>query len=131
MLQLKICSAETFVPKAIQSTTVLSSSTDPSSGNVVTVREVTFIENARKVKEVVTAYEDCRVEFAQPDGSHVSNVVSGGADGLYMTYVFEWRHPGVEGEELEKLKVKEQGMSRMAIEGTIEAMRGLVREGKF
>lgn len=57
--------------------------------------------------------------------------MSGGADGLYMTYVFEWRHPGVEGEELEKLKVKEQGMSRMAIEGTIEAMRGLVREGKF
>ncbi|KAG4442632.1 hypothetical protein IFR05_001888 [Cadophora sp. M221] len=131
MLQLKVRSAETFVPKAIASTTVLSTTTDPASGNAVTVREVTFLENQRKVKEVVTAYEDSRVEFAQPDGSHVSNVVSEGADGLYMTYVFEWRHPGVEGRELEVYREKERGISRMAVEGTIQAMRNLVKEGKY
>ncbi|KAH7360423.1 hypothetical protein BKA65DRAFT_493102 [Rhexocercosporidium sp. MPI-PUGE-AT-0058] len=131
MLQLKIRSAETFVPKAIASTTVLSTTTDHTGGNAVTVREITFLENQRKVKEVVTAYDDSRVEFAQPDGSHVSNIVSEGAEGLYMTYVFEWRHPGVEGEELEKLRAKEKGMSKIAVEGTIQAMRNLVREGTY
>lgn len=92
---------------------------------------MTFLENQRKVKEVVTEYKDSRVEFAQPDGSHVSNIVSEGADGLYMTYVFEWKHPGVEGKELEAYREKERGMSRMAVEGTIESMRNLVKEGKF
>ncbi|KAH7409410.1 hypothetical protein BKA64DRAFT_396748 [Cadophora sp. MPI-SDFR-AT-0126] len=131
MLQLKIRSAETFVPAAIQSTTVVSTTTHKESGNEVTVREITFVQDQRKVKEVVTAYADTRVEFEQPDGSHVSNIVSDGADGLYMTYVFEWKHPGVEGEELEKFKEKERGMSKLAVEGTIEAMRKLVREGKY
>ncbi|PBP24683.1 hypothetical protein BUE80_DR004452 [Diplocarpon rosae] len=132
MLKLKIRSAETFVPKAIQSTTVLSTTIDAASGNEVTVREVTFRENHKVVKEVVTAYEDTRVEFEQPDGSRVSNVVSEGAKGeLYMTYIFEWRHPGVQGEELRALKEKEGAMSRMAVEGTIEAMRNLVMQGKY
>lgn len=131
MLQLKIRSAETFVPAAIQSTTVISTTTNEETGNEVTVREVTFLQDQRKVKEVVTAYADTRVEFEQPDGSHVSNIVSEGADGLYMTYVFEWRHPGVEGEELEKLREREKAMSKMAVEGTIEAMRKLVREGRY
>ncbi|CZS93732.1 hypothetical protein WAI453_001196 [Rhynchosporium graminicola] len=132
MLQLKIRSAETFVPTAISSTTVQSTSTDASSGNEVTIREVTFIEGSRRVKEIVTAYEDCRIEFEQPDGSHVSNIVSEGAEGeLYMTYVFEWRHPGVGKEELETLKGRERGMSRKAVEGTIEAMRRLVTERKY
>ncbi|KAK0109890.1 hypothetical protein ONS95_002561 [Cadophora gregata] len=131
MLQLKIRSAQTFVPAAIQSTTVISTTTNETSGNEVTTREVTFLQDQRKVKEIVTAYADTRVEFEQPDGSHVSNIVSEGADGLYMTYVFEWRHPGVEGEELEKLKEKQKGMSKLAVEGTIEAMRKLVRDGKY
>ncbi|CAL3964095.1 unnamed protein product [Diplocarpon coronariae] len=132
MLQLKIRSAETFVPKAIKSTTVLSKTTDAASGNEVTVREVTFCENHKVVKEVVTAYEDIRVEFEQPDGSHVSNVVSEGAEGeLYLTYVFEWRHPGIQVEELRALKEKEGKLGRMAVEGTIEAMRSLVMAGKY
>ncbi|KAI9053724.1 hypothetical protein LZ554_002675 [Drepanopeziza brunnea f. sp. 'monogermtubi'] len=132
MLQLKVRSAETFVPNAIQSTTVLS--TTPASDNAaaVTVREVTFREAQRVVREVVTEYEDARVEFEQPDGSRISNVVSEGADGeLYMTYIFEWRHPGMKEEELEALKAKERKMSQMAVEGTIEAMRKLVSEGKY
>ena len=94
-LLLKIRSAETFVAAAIQSTDVLNESTD-AQGNPVTVREVLFRESQKKVKEVVTAFEPCRVEFEQPDGSRVSNVISEGADGdLYMTYIFEWRHPDV------------------------------------
>ncbi|KAJ5096209.1 Protein of unknown function DUF1857 [Penicillium alfredii] len=131
-LLLKIRSAETFVPAAIQSTTVVSDSVDSTTGNPVTVREVTFRETQRKVQETVTAFESCRVEFAQPDGSRVSNVVSEGAGGeLYMTYIFEWRHPGVSAEELATLLEKEKKMSQMAVEGTIKALRQLVEEKKI
>ena len=84
------------------------------------------------MKEVVTAFKPCRVEFEQPDGSRVSNVVSEGADGeLYLTYIFEWRHPGLSKEELKDALVKEKGMSRQAVEGTINVLRRLVEEGKL
>lgn len=131
-LLLKIRSAETFVPAAIQSTDVLSESVDPATGNAVTVREVLFRETQKKVRETVTAFPTCRVEFQQPDGSRVSNVVSNGADGeLFMTYVFEWRHPGVSKEELAALAEKERRMSQMAVEGTIKVLRQLVEEKKL
>lgn len=132
-LLLKCRSAETFVPAAIQSTTVLSDTIDPVTGNPVIIREVLFRESQKLVKEVVTAFEPCRVEFEQPDGSRVSNVVSEGADGeLYLTYIFEWRHPELEGEEESATVLKrEKGMSRLAVEGTIEVLRRLVEEGKI
>ncbi|OQE16785.1 hypothetical protein PENSTE_c023G01593 [Penicillium steckii] len=130
-LLLKIRSAETFVAAAIQSTDVVSESTD-AQGNPVTVREVLFRESQKKVKEVVTAFEPCRVEFEQPDGSRVSNVISEGSGGdLYMTYIFEWRHPGVSKEELTELNEKEKRMSQMAVEGTIKVMRQLAEEKKI
>ena len=129
---LKIRSAETFVAAAIQSTEVLSETVDPATGNAVTVREVLFRESQKKVKETVTAFPDCRVEFLQPDGSKVSNVISEGADGeLYMTYIFEWRHPGVSEEELAALREKERRMSRSAVEGTIDVLRRMVAEKKL
>ncbi|KAF4762570.1 hypothetical protein HAV15_007252 [Penicillium sp. str.  len=113
-LLLKIRSAETFVPGAIQSTKVVSESVDPSTGNPVTVREPT------------------RVDFEQPGGSKISNVISQGAGGeLYMTYIFEWRHPGVSEVELAALLEKEKKMSQMAVEGTIKVLRQLVEEKKL
>lgn len=131
-LLLKIRSAETFVPAAIQSCSVLAEFADPSTGNPVTIREITFREDQRKVKETVTAYEDCRVDFIQPDGSTISNIVSEGADGeLYMTYIFEWRHPGVSKEELSELREKEKKMSETAVKGTITVLRELVESGKL
>ncbi|KAJ5683135.1 hypothetical protein N7462_006300 [Penicillium macrosclerotiorum] len=131
-LQLKVRSAETFVPGAIQSTDVLSESVDPATGNSVVVREVVFRESQKRVKEVVTSFEPCRVEFDQPDGSRVSNVVSEGAGGdLYMTYIFEWRHPGVSQEELAALLEKQKRMSQGAVEGTLSALRQLVADGKI
>jgi hypothetical protein len=131
-LLLKIQSAETFVPAAIQSTKVVDDYVDPTTGNAVTVREVTFRETQKTVQETVTAFEACRVEFAQPDGSRVSNVISQGADGeLFMTYIFEWRHPGASKEELAELLEKEKKMSQMAVEGTIKVLRRLVEEKKL
>ncbi|KAL5324798.1 hypothetical protein ACEPPN_005916 [Leptodophora sp. 'Broadleaf-Isolate-01'] len=131
-LLLKIRTAETFVPGAIQSTSVVSESTNPSTQNPVTIREIVFREDQRKVKETVTAYEDCRVDFIQPNGSLISNVVSEGAEGeLYMTYIFEWRHPGISEEELKALCQKEKKMSKMAVEETITVLRELVNSGKL
>lgn len=129
---LKIRSAETFVPEAIQATKVLSETTDPTTGNAVTVREVLFRETQKTVKETVTTYEKCRVEFEQPDGSKISNVISDGADGqLYLTYIFEWRHPGVTEEDKLALLEKETRMSRAAVEGTIKALRELNEEERL
>ncbi|KAJ6114748.1 hypothetical protein N7486_000526 [Penicillium sp. IBT 16267x] len=131
-LLLKIKSAETFVPKAIQSTAVVSEDTDPVTGNPVTVRDIIFVENNRKVRETVTAYKPSRVVFVQPDGSTITNVVSEGADGeLYMTYTFEWRHPGASPAELEVFLQKEKQMMKLAVEGTITVLRQLVKDGKI
>lgn len=131
-LLLKIRSAETFVPGAIQSSKVISDSVDPSTGNPVTVREILFRETQKTVQETVTAFKPTRVDFEQPDGSKVSNVISQGAGGeLYMTYIFEWRHPGVSEVELTALLEKEKKISQMAVEGTIKVLRQLVEEKKL
>lgn len=129
-LLLKIRSAETFVPAAIQSTEVISESQDPSTGNPVTVRDVIFRADQRKVRETVTAFEPSKVLFVQPNGSVVNNIVSEDADGeLYMTYTFEWNHPGVSKEELATHLQKERGMAKGAVEGTITKLRELVENG--
>ncbi|KAH1487250.1 hypothetical protein LV164_007861 [Aspergillus fumigatus] len=130
-LLFKIRSAETFVPAGIQSTTVLRESVD-EAGNPVTLREVVFRADQRRVKETVTAHKDSRVDFVQPDGSTISNIASEGAAGeLYMTYAFEWRHPGASEEELAALREREKMMSKGAVEGTISAMRELVQKGEI
>lgn len=68
----------------------------------------------------------------QVDGSKVQNVISEGEEGeLYMTYIFEWKHPGKTEEELKALTEKQKGMSKMAVNGTISVMRELVKSGKF
>ncbi|KAJ5964494.1 uncharacterized protein N7479_004370 [Penicillium vulpinum] len=131
-LLLKIRSAETFVPGAIQSTKVISDSVDPLTGYPVTVRDVLFRETQKTVQETVTAFEPTRVDFEQLGGSKISNVISQGAGReLYMTYIFEWRHHGISKEELAVLFDKENKMSQMAVEGTIKVLRQLVEEEKL
>ena len=131
-LLFKTRSAETFIPNAIESTTVLSERKDTSTGNIITVREVVFRENQRKVKETVTAYKDARVDFLQPDGTFIGNIISEGAGGeMYLTYVFEWHHPGVSQEELDAFYAKEKGIAQNSVEGTVDVIRKLVKEGKL
>lgn len=130
-LLLKIRSAETFVPQAIQHTKVLGETMD-DTGNAVVTREVLFRETQTKVTEVVTAFEKSRVEFVQPNGSKVTNVISEGADGeLYMTYIFEWRHPGASKDDMALFLEKEKSMSRAAVEGTIKVLRELSEEDRL
>ncbi|KAJ9487109.1 hypothetical protein VN97_g6216 [Penicillium thymicola] len=131
-LLLKIRSAETFVPGAIQSTKVISDYVDSSTGKPVTVREVLFRETQKIVQETVTTFKPTRIDFEQPGGSKISNVISQGAGGeLYMTYIFEWRHPGVSEVELAGLLEKEKKTSQMAVEETIKVLRQLVEEKKL
>lgn len=131
-LLLKTRSAEIFIPNAIESTTVISESVDASTGNIITVREVLFRENQRRVKERVTAYKDTRADFVQPDGSFIGNIISEGAGGeMYLTYVFEWHHPGVSKEELDAFYAKEKGIAQHSVEGTIDVIRKLVKERKL
>lgn len=129
---LKIRSAETFIPNAIESTTVISEIEDPSSGNPVTVREILFRATGKIIKETVTAYKDTRVDFLQPDGSFVGNVISEGAEGeLYLTFIFEWQHPGVSQDELQAHYAKEKDMAKKSVQGTINVLRNLVKDGKL
>lgn len=133
LLRRKIHRAEDFVPAAISSTRVLSTSST-AAGHPTIVREVTFREGDRDVREECVEYEPMKVEFLQGDGSKVQNVVSEGAGGeLYMTYAFEWLHPELDGDAaaLEEKAAKERKMAAMAVDGTITAMRAMVLDGRW
>ncbi|KEF51948.1 uncharacterized protein A1O9_11938 [Exophiala aquamarina CBS 119918] len=130
-LERKIRAGEEFVGGAIISTDVLSES-ETEHGQPVTMREVVFREGNRRVQERCIAFKPMKVEFHQHDGSKVQNIVSEGANGeLYMTYAFEWLHPELDADGLEKRKVQEWKIGKMAVEKTIEVMRQMVVDGRL
>ncbi|KAH0836119.1 hypothetical protein AYO21_02759 [Fonsecaea monophora] len=135
-LELKIRAGQDFVGGALLSTDVISESKD-EQGRPVTVREVVFRDGNRRVKETCVAYEAMKVEFHQPDGSKVQNIISQGAgpegEDLYMTYTFEWLHPECEGDvkALEEKRQKETKVAKMAVEETIRVMREMVKDGRI
>ncbi|KIW50944.1 hypothetical protein PV05_09720 [Exophiala xenobiotica] len=132
-LEKKIRAGQDFVGGAIVSTDVISTSYT-EHGNPITVREVVFRDGNRRVQEKCIAFEPMKVEFHQPNGSKVQNVISEDADGnLYMTYTFEWLHYELEGDEagLKAAKEKEWKTAKMAVEKTIEVMREMVQDGRI
>jgi len=74
-----------------------------------------------------------QVDFHQPDGSTISNIISKGPDGdISMTYAFEWLHSEVKADEkqkIEELRAKHAKTAQMAVEKSIEAVRRMVVEG--
>lgn len=78
-----------------------------------------------------------QVDFFQPDGSTISNIISEGPEGaaggdLNMTYAFEWLHPDVEAgdaQKIERLREMHWKTASMAVEKSIEAVRRLVVAG--
>src|SRR6266699_4498789 len=95
-LQRKVRQPWEFVP-AIESSEMLS-----EEGNVVT-RLVKFKPGEgpeRVVKEMCTIYAPSRVDYQLDDGSSVLNIISAGpsgrADDLFLTFVFDWKHDGME-----------------------------------
>ncbi|KAK7932189.1 hypothetical protein PG985_002901 [Apiospora marii] len=130
-LQRKVRAAHEFVP-LISGCSVLSES--EKEGNHTITREVIFKSQPDKpVREECVHYAPCRVDFRQEDGSTISNVVSRDPRGeLVMTYVFEWRHPGVEEEmEVEGLRESHWKTAKMAVEGSINTIRRLVKDGEI
>lgn len=116
---------------AILSTEVVSETTDAQE-RPVTTRMVTFREGNRRVEEVVTTFYPVKIEFRQPQGNHIANIVSRGPDGeLLLTYTFEWLHPGLDEAALAEKRAVEEKMARHSVESTIKAMRAMVSEGRW
>ncbi|KAH8688988.1 hypothetical protein BGW36DRAFT_352301 [Talaromyces proteolyticus] len=128
-LQRKVEHAEEFVPMAITSTDVLDKAID-ETGKKVTTREVIFKDGNRKVKEICVHFEPLKIEFRQPDGTTIQNIISQGADGsLYMTYAFEFLHPGLSEKDLAVKTEQYRVNSKMAVESSIAVIRKMVEEG--
>ncbi|KAF2423696.1 DUF1857-domain-containing protein [Tothia fuscella] len=132
-LKLKVRDATAFVPVIIHCEVV------KEEGDVVT-REIRFAEGKGPpglVKEVCVECEPTKVDFKQPDGSTISNIISDGPIGdptdLYLSYSFEWIHEGVEAgsEEAKKLQEDHRKTAKMAVDKTIETIRKLVNDGKI
>ena len=131
LLRRKIRRAEDFVGGAILNTEVISESKD-TQGRPVTTRMVTFRQGNRRVEEVVTTFYPVKVEFQQPEGSHIANIVSRGPDDeLFLTYTFEWVHPDLDDGALAEKRVVEEKMAKHSVESTIEAMRKMVSDGRW
>ncbi len=106
-LRRKVRSAQEFVPMIKSCDVLWEGRTEAESGsnndNERVIRQVTFApgegpkaKTGGPVKEVCVHYPPYRIVFEQEDGSTISNIISKGPAGeLYMTYVFEWRHPDV------------------------------------
>jgi len=133
-LQRKIRFAQEFVPAAITGCEVLS-----EEDGVVT-RIVNFkpgMGAKSSAKEVVTSFGEAWIEFKQEDGSIIRNIISEGSSGtvedLQMTYMFEWMFPNIEegsteaGEQFKKVK----GTAKMAVDGSINTIREMVKDGRI
>ncbi|KAI0882255.1 DUF1857-domain-containing protein [Annulohypoxylon maeteangense] len=140
-LKRKVLRAQDFVP-IIEECIVLVEEQDHASGNVTVTREVRFKTGSEPaagsggalVREVCMHFAPCRIDFKQPDGSTVSNIVSEGPDGkLMMTYAFEWRYPGVKegSQEAKVLEERSWTTAKMAVHGTIDTIRRLVKDGEI
>lgn len=111
----------------------------------VIIREVQFKEgagpalamiNRGRVTETCLMYAPCRVEFQQVDGSQVQNIISTGVEEgeLYLTYLFEWRHPEfkeVDRPAIEFMRKKYAGMAKTAVESSLVAIREMVKDGRI
>ncbi|KAH7184886.1 uncharacterized protein B0J16DRAFT_414318 [Fusarium flagelliforme] len=135
-LQRKVRKAHEFVAPILKCEVLSEEQTE--TGTRVT-RQVTFDKAVRgdddaAVKEVVHEFAPSRVDFRQPDGSNIFNVVSVDQDGnLVMTYAFEWRHPELDqgSEKVKQLREKYSKMAKGAVDGSINTIRQLVKDGEL
>ncbi|SPJ74187.1 uncharacterized protein FTOL_03917 [Fusarium torulosum] len=135
-LKRKVHHADEFVAPIIDCHVISEEQTE--TGTKVT-REVRFDKGTRGdqselVKEIVYEFEPSRVDFHQPDGSNIFNLVSVDQDGnLIMTFAFEWRHSeiAVDSEQVKELREKYFKMAKGAVEGSIDTIRRLVKEGEL
>lgn len=115
-LRLKTRYPEQFVP-IIVGCEILDQKSAATGDEVIT-RMVNFAPAAGfetgegvRVKEVCYHYAPCRADFEREDGSKVFNFVSVGSSGepddLFMTFVFESRHPEMERGSYKAVEMEE------------------------
>ncbi|KAK3319856.1 hypothetical protein B0T19DRAFT_478898 [Cercophora scortea] len=140
-LQRKVRHGNEFVPLIVHCE--VQSEEVSASGEETITRIIKFKPGAgpkadnEPVKEVCKLYAPCRVDFHQEDGSKIANYISQGPTGepddLFLTYIFEWRYPGLEegSEQLKALEERNKTTAKMAVESSIETIRRMVAEGKI
>ncbi|KAI1841572.1 hypothetical protein JX265_004698 [Neoarthrinium moseri] len=132
-LERKVRRAQEFVP-VIKSCDVVSEK--QTAKGLVVVRDVQFTFAGPKgdvtpIREVCTHFAPCRIDFEQENGSFVSNIVSKGPDGeLLMTYSFVWIDESLQegSPEVEKVENEHWQRAKMAVEGSINTIRRLVKD---
>jgi len=155
-LEQKVRHPSGFVPLIVHCEEVSSTPATADGEPFTFTRLVSFRgREDHPIKEVCKHYPPTRIDFIQePGGSKIANYISQGPSGeptdLFMTFAFEWRHPGVEegSEEAGRLEGEHKAVSisvnidkrmptdtwqtaKKAVEGTIEATRRMVSEGKI
>ncbi|KAK0649087.1 duf1857 domain-containing protein [Cercophora newfieldiana] len=142
-LQRKVRHAQEFVPLIVSCKVVEEKAAKGDEDVTVVTRNVIFRAgngpkaDGEPVQEICKEYPPCRVDFHQENGTKIANYVSQGPSGepsdLFMTYVFEWRHPGVEAgsEQAGKMEAQHKTTAKMAVESSIETIRRLVSEDKI
>jgi len=135
-LQRKIRRAQDFVP-VIHDCDVIE-----EKDNVV-VREAHFTTDGvpgrggKTIREVCKSYEPIKVDFHQPDGALISNVISDGPSmtdhDLNIAYIFEWLHHDVEAGSAQHMKLVEEHRkgAKMAVDMSIQAMRRMAAAGEL
>ncbi|CVL09001.1 uncharacterized protein FPRO_15384 [Fusarium proliferatum ET1] len=132
-LKRKVRKANEFVAPILECNVL--SEEEVEAGTKV-IRQVTFDKEARGkddtvVEEIVYEFAPTRVDFYQPDGSRIFNLISvDPEDNLILTFAFEWRHSEVEAESQQDKKLREKyfKMAKGAVEGTIASIRKLVKD---
>ncbi|RKL38999.1 hypothetical protein BFJ72_g7129 [Fusarium proliferatum] len=110
-LKRKVRKANEFVAPILECNVL--SEEEVEAGTKV-IRQVTFDKEARGkdetvVEEIVYEFAPTRVDFYQPDGSRIFNLISvDPEDNLILTFAFEWRHSEVEAESQQDKKLREK-----------------------
>ncbi|KAI1431839.1 hypothetical protein GGR50DRAFT_37224 [Xylaria sp. CBS 124048] len=136
-LKLKVRQPQDFIP-AISACEVIAEEA-LSTGELQITRQLKFVPGrAHKdrgvIQEICVHHAPCRVDFHQEDGTTITSVISTRPDGEpLLGDVFEWRHPDVQegSEAAAQLEADHWKMAKMSVEGTIDAIRRLVSEGKI
>ncbi|PVI07805.1 DUF1857-domain-containing protein [Periconia macrospinosa] len=86
--------------------------------------------------EKVRTWGDVWHDFENDDGTVIRNIVSEDTKGdgeIYVTFTFEFRIPNLKEDtpEYEEQKKKLEAMGRSGVDGTIQTIRTMVKDGRI
>jgi len=133
-MERKVRAAHEFVP-VFEACTVL----EEHENTIVRETKLKPMEGrpGKTQKETCKLYKPTKVDFHEPTGATITNMVSDGpgltVEELQMTYFFEWPHPDVEAGSDKEKELTEQHRKRgkMSVDKSIEAIRRMVAAGKL